>query len=194
MLTFDEAKHEYKESGLTIPSVTQIISDVKLIDLSFINEDLLKEKAELGNNVHLTTEMCDNDKLDISRLHPVLMAYLNQWIKFKKDFNFLPLEIEPMYYHSAYKFAGRIDRVGFIEDKKSIIDLKTGMKFKSHAIQTAGYKLLYNFKREKGEMAKRRYCVYLTEDSYKVEENKEQTDEAVFLAALTIYNYKRSKQ
>jgi len=192
-LTFNEENHEYKLNGLIIPSVTQIISGAGLVNFDYIDEETLREKAELGKKVHTTTELYDKDSLDIKSLHPILRNYLNSWINFKKDYGFLPLEIEETFYHKDYNVIGCVDRIGFIGKDKSIVDLKHGIKLKSHAIQTAGYKLIHNYKKSKGNMAKKRFCVYLTEKGYKVEENKEQTDEAVFLAALTIYNYKRSK-
>lgn len=191
-LAFQEDNHEYKLDGNIIPSVTQIIQGAGLINLDFIPKDLLEEKADLGKKVHKATELYDVDNLQIDDLHETLRNYLDQWIKFRRDYNFTPELIEVEYFHPLYRFAGRIDRVGEIGNKLSIIDIKTGTKQKTHAIQTAGYKILYNYDRKKTEQAKQRMIIYLSSDKYEVEINEVPTDENVFLAALTIYNYKRS--
>jgi len=191
MLTFNESKHEYKYNGLIIPSVTQILRGSGLVNLDWIPKELLEEKADLGTKIHKTTELYDQDTLDYEKLHSLLKNYLNGWIKFRETFQFEPLEIEPEYYHKIYRYAGRIDRVGIVKKEITIVDIKSGTHQKTHEIQTAGYQLLYNSNKPKKEQSTKRLLVYLKENDFKVEENKNKTDESVFLSALTIYNYKR---
>lgn len=187
MLTFDETKHQYTENGLIIPSVTQIIEAAGLSDLTWIPKEVLEEKSDLGKKVHKTTELYDLGILDLDSLHETLRGYLDSWIKFRKDYGFEPEEIEKQCFHPLYKFAGRVDRVG----KRILVDIKSGTKQKSHAIQTMGYKILFDCERAKSESIKERYAVYLKEDGYEVEPHKNQNDLNVFLAALTIYNFKK---
>lgn len=189
MLSFTEENHEYKFDGIVVPSVTQVIKGAGLVNFDYVSKELLEEKADLGSKVHKTTELYDMGILDLDELHPTLKAYLDGWINFKKDFGFTHTEIETEYYHPKYKFAGRLDRVGMINGKLSIVDIKSGAKHKSHSIQTAAYQLLYDFKPKK-EQIKKRYAVYLSETGYKVEEHTNVTDRNIFLAALTIFNYK----
>lgn len=194
MLTFDEKKHEYKLDGLVIPSVTQIIKAAGLINLDYVGPQLLKEKADLGKKVHLTTELYDRDSLNINELHPTLKEYLDGWIKFKEDYNFTPTEIELMSAHHLYKFAGRIDRIGFIAKDLTLLDIKSGSKQKSNAIQTAGYALLYDQDKKKTEQIKKRMVVYLLPEGYRVESHTDPNDKNVFLAALTISNFKKGSK
>ena len=194
MLTFDAEKHEYKFDGKVIPSVTQIIKEAGLINLDFVDKDLLAEKADLGTKIHVTTQLYDKGSLDVDSLHPILKKYLDNWIKFKKDYGFQVEEIETMYYHSKYSFAGTLDRIGVIGKDKVLLDIKSGGKYDSHRIQTAAYKLLYDFEKPKKEIIKKRFIVYLSGNdtvSYKVEENTRLNDDKIFLASLTIYNYKK---
>jgi len=191
MLTFDAEKHEYKFDGKVIPSVTQIMEYSKLVDLEWVSKELLEEKGDLGTKVHKATELYDQNILDIDDLHPVLRNYLNGWIKFKKDYDFQIKEIEQIYYHPKYSFAGTLDRVGIAQSVKTLVDIKSGTKQKVHEIQTAAYKLLYDLGRPKKEMIKKRLIVYLSETGYKVEPNNGLYDDKIFLAALTIYNYKK---
>ena len=192
-LVFDKDTHEYKVNGLVIPSVTQIIQGAGLTNFANVPDFILQEKADLGTKVHSATELYDKGTLDKKSLHPILKKYLNSWIKFKKDFDFVVEDIEEVYYHPLYKSIGRVDRVGTIKSKKVLLDIKSGVKYKTHAIQTAGYKILHDYGKPKSEQIKERYTVYLSETGYKVEPNKDQTDENVFLAALTIFNFLNKK-
>jgi len=190
-LAFDESRHIYKLDGIIIPSVTQILNEGGLVNLDWIDADLLADKADLGQKVHSTTELYDTQDLDFNKLHPTLKNYLDGWIKFRKDYDFIPAEIEMQLFHPVYRYAGRIDRVGFAKEDLTIVDIKSGTKQKVHALQTAGYKCMYDVGKKKTEQIKRRLCVYLNQDGYKVEEYKNTQDINVFLSALTITNYKR---
>ena len=189
-LSFDEDLHKYTDaSGLTIPSVTQIMKTAGLVNLDWIPVELLEQKADLGKKVHSTTELYDKGDLDISELHPTLKAYLDGWIKFRKDFNFTSTEIEMQLLHTVYRYAGRIDRVGLMGSDLILLDIKSGTHQKTNAIQTAGYELLYNQNKKGKELIKRRFVVYLSTTGYEVEEHKSKNDKNVFLAALSITNY-----
>ncbi len=191
-LTFIEDSHEYKDNGVVIPSVTQVMKTSGLVNLDWVSDEILESKSDLGKKVHSATELYDKNDLNINELHPKLRLYLDGWIKFRKDYNFTPTEIELQLFHKLYKYAGRIDRVGNIGKDLVIIDIKSGTHQKTHEIQTAGYELLYNQDKKKADQIKKRFIVYLSEKGYKVEEHKKQTDKNIFLSALTITNYLRS--
>jgi hypothetical protein len=193
-LVFNEQLHQYKLDGIVIPGVTEILTTAGLINFDFVSPDVLEYSADLGKKVHSTTELYDRQDLDVTTLHPTLISYLESWIKFKKAYNFIPYGIETQYFHPVYKFAGRLDRVGYIDagGYMALVDIKSGVKAKHHEIQTAGYKILYDYGKKRAEQIKRRFCVYLSEDDYKVEEHKNNNDMNVFLSCLSITNYKRS--
>ena len=191
-LTFTDELHEYKLDGIVIPSVTQVIEKSSLVNLDWVSPELLEQKADLGAKVHSTTEFYDKSTLDLENLHPLLSKYLDQWIKFRHDYEFEPTEIELRLAHPLYRFAGTIDRVGYIKDELTLLDIKSGTIQKAYAIQTAGYELLYNQANKK--KIKRRLAVYLSENDYKVKEYKDKNDANVFLAALTIHNYKKGSR
>jgi hypothetical protein len=195
ILTYNDSKHEYKVNGVIVPSVTQSIKTAGLIDLSFVDKELLEYKSDIGNKAHKTTELYDTNNLDETTLHPMLFGYLQAWKKFRADYQFKPIHIELAMVHKLYRYAGRIDRIGTIENTTHIIqaDIKTGVKHHSYAIQSAGYVELYNYGKPKKEQIKRRFTVYLNEDgTYKVDEHKDKTDISIFLAALSITNYMRN--
>ena len=190
-LTYNDIKHEYQLDGMIIPSVTQVLKGAGLVNLDFIDKDLLAEKADLGHKVHSTTELYDLGTLDLFSLHPTLSNYLDSWVKFRKDFNFQPTEIELKLHHELYRFAGTVDRIGTMNNELILLDIKSGKKFRTHEVQTAAYKLLFDQGKKKTEKIKKRYAVYLSEHGYKLEPHTDTNDTAVFLAALTINNYLR---
>jgi hypothetical protein len=193
-LTFEPESHLYKVDGVVVPSVTQVIKEAGLSELEYVPERTLREKADLGNKVHKATELLDRDNLDVESIHPILLNYVAMWEQFKKDFGFEAQDIELTLHHPLYRFAGRIDRVGLVNGKLSIVDIKSGGKYNTHSLQTAGYKLLYDHDKLKKEQIKNRMSVYLSQENYSIFEHKDSQDERVFLAALTITNYKRMRK
>ena len=191
-MTYDDDKHQYKLDGLILPSVTQIIQESGLINLEWVDRDLLEAKADLGRKVHSATELNDTNNLNTKDLHPTLKLYLDSWIKFRTDYKFVLTEIELKLFHKLYRYAGRIDRVGLLNKKLILVDIKSGTEQKTSAIQTAGYELLYNQDKKKGDQIKERMIVYLNPEGYKVIPNNNPNDKSVFLACLTITNYLRS--
>lgn len=195
ILTFEEETHTYKTNGIKVPSVTQILKEAGLIDLSFVDKEILEYKSDLGTKVHTTTELYDQNNLDVDSLHPILKGYLDGWIKFRKDYDFTPTLMEIALIHPLYKYAGKIDRIGTIRKDTVQVDLKSGVHHHSYAIQSAGYTELYNYGKPKKEQIKKRYTVYLKgTGEYEVREHKNPNDTRVFLAALTITNYKRANK
>lgn len=190
ILTFDEETHIYKLDGVAIPSVTQAIKGAGLMDLSFVSKELLEAKADLGKKIHTTTELYDRNNLDMNKLHPTLRGYLNAWIKFEDECQFIPTSIEMMKYHPLYRYAGRIDRIGMMQNVLTQVDLKSGVHHPSYAIQSAAYVELCNYGKPKAECIKKRITVYLKEDgTYQLKEYKDERDIRIFLASLTINNY-----
>jgi len=190
-LTFNEETHTYKLNGVELPSVTQIITSIGLVDYSMVNKDLLDYKADIGRKIHKTIELYDNKELDNSELHPLLRNYLEQWRKFKKDFRLHTIESEIRMFHPAYKYAGTIDKLGRIDDYYVILDIKSGGISPSHSIQTSAYKEM--LEKNTQIKIKKRFAVYLTEENYTVVEHKD-NDLGVFLAALSIYNWKKKNK
>ncbi|MBT9166899.1 MAG: hypothetical protein DDT19_00223 [Syntrophomonadaceae bacterium] len=194
MITFSPETHEYKKDGLVIPSVTQIIADAGLAgDFSFVPSEVLEKKREVGKIVHLACVLYEQKKLDEDRLNPVLAGYLESWKKFVKISGYVSEEVEKIYYSERYHFAGTIDTVGIKGKGKTIIEIKTGTKKMSDQIQTAGYELLYNENNK--DKVKKRLAVYLKEngDIPTVQEHKDKTDSPVFLACLTLMNFKQRR-
>ena len=189
MIEFDELTHTYRMSGVVVPSVTQVLADVRLIDLSMVPEHFLEKACEFGGIVHKATEYHDTGVLDETSIDDAVRGHVSGWAKFILDHSVQIFDIEMRVFSKKFKFAGTLDRIAMINDRLCVIDLKSGSKQKAYACQTAAYAFAYN--EMTGEKIRDRYCVYLSEGTYKLEKHTDKLDENMFLNALSLYNYKR---
>jgi hypothetical protein len=200
-LTFNKETHEYFFNGAKLPSVTHILQDAGIIDLSGIPFSRLEAAREFGSAVHLACQLYDEDNLNEKTLDHNLRPYLDAWVKFEKDTGFEIIEFEedtgfviienenPIC-SPKYRFAGTPDRVGRL-DCLTIVDIKSTAELSpAIGIQTAGYQIAWNETHE--EKVKKRIAVLLQPDGkYKIESYKDKNDTNVFLAALSVFNWKK---
>ena len=189
-LVFDELTHTYKFNGNVVPGVTTVLESVGISDFSNVPEDTLKYAADRGTAIHLACEYHDNDELE--EVPQVIKPYFDQYIKFLSDFDVEIVEVEKKVFCEKYLYAGTLDRIAILKkvsDQPVLFDIKTGQPSIAHQIQTAAYE--YAYKQDKRSKMDR-YTLYLSSDGYKVSEPyKSRQDFDVFLAALTVHNYKK---
>lgn len=186
-VSFDEVKHKYTCEGLTLPSVTQILTAVGLPDLSAIPAVTLQWKAELGTMVHLATELDDQNELDYNSLDDRIIPYLEAYRRFKSESGFKIIDIEKMVFDPALKYAGKLDRFGILNGKRSLLDIKTGV-FDSLSVgpQTAAYARAYT------DLKCNRYTLQLKDNgNYKLHKLNNDNDFNIFLSALNLYRWKQ---
>lgn len=194
MLTYDEATHTYRLDGIRLKSVTQILDEAGLYNLSMIPPDVLQRAADFGTAVHDMTYLHDRNDLDLDTLDPALAPYLEAWTSFVRVAGWQGIESEQLVYSRRYMYAGRYDRRGLYNGKQTLLDIKTGTKNKATVklagYQLAGYELAHNEMNGK-EKVKQRICVWLCGDgAFKVETYTNKSDQAAFLACLTVANLK----
>jgi hypothetical protein len=191
-LLFEPDTHEYRHHGLVVPSVTQVLEP--LVDFSRVPEHVLDYARERGQAVHLACQLYDEDDLDIASLDPVIVPYLEAWIKFKADTKFEVLGIEQQYVHPVHRYAGTIDRRGImgITGERAILEIKAVAKLSPvTGLQTAGYKELVE--RQTAEPGLARYSVRLRDNGlYELKHYDSADDFRVFLSLLNVRNW-RSK-
>jgi len=184
MNTFDPISHIYRIDGVAVPSVTQILAAE-----GFINGDWFTEYArDRGSYVHQAIHLYEHDDLDEDGLDPVIRPYLDAWKAFRSDSGFVVSSSEKEMYSEQYRFAGTADIFGTFGDcSPSIIDFKTGAVAPWVGLQLAAYEIL------EGTRGRKRFALQLKDDgSYKLTEFKDRTDRGIFLAALSIHNWKRN--
>lgn len=175
------------------PSVTQILKEAGITNYDGIAPDILEAAADFGTAVHRATALWDANNLNEKMLDPELRPYLDSWIKYRRDTGLIIIAIEPEIISKKYGVIGHPDRIVFILGRKTVLELKsTAVLMPSTAIQTAGYQGIYNEGKPIKDKIKDRKGVLLTPTGIpKIEPYKDKGDWSVFLAALTITNYKR---
>jgi len=183
MLVFNEADHSYLLNGTRFPSVTKIIVDAGLYgDGSAYFTDYSRDR---GSFVHLAIKYYLEGTLDDSTIDPVILPYLNAWKKFETNTGFVSEITEQPMASESFMFAGIPDHIGKLNGLMACIDVKTGVTvFPAEQIQLAAYEILY------GKPLKR-FSLHLNgEEKYKLIEHKDRQDRGIFLACLSLYQWK----
>lgn len=190
MVTLDGSTHTYYLDGQVIPGVTQTID--QLTSFAGIPPEVLEYASERGRLVHRATELYDNENLDFGSLDPVLVPYLDAWIKFKKESGFIPINIEQIVFHKRHRYAGTLDRAGILYDHESVLDIKAVAVLGDHTgVQLAGYQEAENSTRKKADHIRHRYAVQLKPDgTYRLRQYKDKADFSVFLSCLNLHNWR----
>lgn len=191
-LVFDAESHTYRYNGVIVSGVTSVLESVGLSDFSMVPHDILEQAKAFGTEVHKLTEMFDRGEEIPQNTSELASLYLCHYIKFLSDFDVEIVEIEKRVFCKKYMYAGTLDRAAIfrkLSQSPIIFDVKTGEKSKAHQVQTSAYEYAYKTdKRQKME----RYTLYLSNDGYKLSEaHTSRKDFDVFLAALSVHNYKK---
>jgi hypothetical protein len=186
ILTFSEADHAYRLDGQLLPSVTQVLSGVGLIDVRWFSD----AAAWRGSVVHRICQFDDEGCLKESSVDPGAAGYLAAWRAAKRDLRMEILQIEQRQYHSLLRYAGTPDRiVRLANGDLAIIDLKTGAAAKWHPVQLVGYSNFFQLARRY-----RRFTVRLSADGrYVATEYFAATynhDWSAFQGALALHNWR----
>ena len=122
-LEFNPNKHEYRVDGKVIPSVTEICGPLTYSKYR-VDNAIVDQAAYRGSLIHELTALWDRGDLEEdSTLTADVGLYLMAWIQFCHDYQPKWEYIEiPL---ACWKFAGTIDRIGWIDDRLVIVDIKT---------------------------------------------------------------------
>lgn len=145
-LRFVEETHQYFDGDVELPSVTEIIR--------FCNFDTVN-KARQGNNpfyrdrgtkVHELCQLIDYDGIENVPIGTGLDGYIRAYVNFLRDYNIKSwYAVEKPVGSAENGFAGTIDRIGNIDGKLTILDIKTSPNVNIIALtaQLTGYSLLW---------------------------------------------------
>lgn len=185
-LDFDPVTHTYRVDGRIVPGVTSVIS-LGDDSLRYVDAQTLAYKAAFGSAVHVACELDDKgDLVEESVVEPVMLR-LMQWRKFLADTEAQILLNEAPVYSPLHDVAGMLDRVLIFNGASWLIDIKTGVQSRRHALQTAGYAAL--LRQWGGPRVNRRAALYLEDDKYTLVPHSSRRDEAVFAAMALSYKW-----
>lgn len=173
--------HIYTVGDKVYPGVTTIIHDV------YPSYPYPEGAAERGHHVHLATQLFDEDDLDNSSLDPIVAGYLEGWKLFREEMAFVPTQIEMFVHNEVYGYCGTLDRIGTMQGKLYLIDIKSGAKVFWHRIQTAAYALCLP-----PDTVFKRASVYLSaEGKYKIDYYTNKQDYNDWLSTFRVWQIKK---
>jgi hypothetical protein len=190
-LTFDADSHTYRYGDRPVPSVSRIlrIANIRFDEsgavqkdgFEFVDPDLLRRARLFGQHVHLATDLFDKGELDEENLDAPLIPYLNAYKKFLSETGFVVTSSEQLIYHARYKYAGRLDKRGTWKSTTWLLDIKSGLVPRTVGLQTSAYQMACDDK------PRRRLCLQLMRNRYKLHKCDAATDWHLFLSALNLH-------
>ena len=161
---FEEQTHTYIVDGMEVPSVTTILNYMSDVEYSKVNPSVLEQAARRGSLVHEYTELMDYDAMP-DEVEYEVAGYLEAYAKFLRDYKPDWDGVEKMTYSEEFYYIGTIDRIGKIDGRKCIVDIKTlasPTKMNKFTVcsQTAAYGVAEWQDLESGD----RYALYLNKD------------------------------
>jgi hypothetical protein len=203
VLTFEPARHEYRVNGVVVPSVTQLLEAAGLtVDYRGIPVATLARARARGLHVDACCDLYDEGDLDWSTVHPDAVPYVEAWAKFRVAEGYEPLAAQVQLYHPTLGYAGTADTVGRAGRRWVVVDRKATVKVaSSYGCQLAGYALPgLELAERDGGLAPvpwpppARAVVQLRPDaSYRVVPYETPDDEAAFLGALALYQWRHAR-
>jgi len=186
-IVFDEARHEYLVGGRRVPSVTQVLSILQ--DFGAVPADVLAAAAEFGTHVHQACALDNSGALDEASLDPALAPYLTQWRRFLTESGATVLASELRVFHGGLHYAGTLDVLAEWRGQRCIIAIKTGQVPRTVGAQTEAYRMAYQ-SQECGEIPRRRYCVQIMAEAYKVHPLTDPADWSLFQSCLNVWRFR----
>jgi len=140
-----DGSHYYNVSGKNIPSVTTLLKSMSPFKNS--KSDGSPLFSQIGTYIHYVIlkefdniEAPDFELPNIPWVLDRVKNSLEQWKQFTNDHKIEPINVEQFIYSSGiYPYAGRYDFLGYIDDKLTLMDLKTGGLYDYYPLQLSAY-------------------------------------------------------
>lgn len=192
-IVFDPDRHVYSIDGVPVPSVTQILAPLSAAEYRGVSPGVMERAATLGKAVHRLIELDIARALDEDTLDPVLLPYLVRWREFVAQSGFEPTMTETIVYSARYGYAGTLDLFGRFNGGFALIDTKrTAAVPRTAGPQTAAYQQAHlEYFGPVG--ASKRYVLHLAPERWRLVQQNDPNDLRVFLSALTLHNWEKSK-
>lgn len=156
---FDPIGHIYfdLEVGDVVPSITQMLQTVGLIDDRWFSE----EGCERGTAVHELTAEYDLGVLAVAQCDSPYRGYLLGHVEAMRIVKPEWTKIEIPCVHPIYRYGGRTDRAGRMYKLRAVCEVKTGAEDRAHQIQTALQAILEAADLNLPPESVARFCLYL---------------------------------
>jgi hypothetical protein len=189
-LEFEPIAHAYTLNGKKVPGVSAVLQP--LLKFDDIPEHVLEQARLRGQHVHEACHLHTVGGLVWDSLEDDVAAYVRGYLKFQAEAGFITLASEVRVASVKYRFAGTLDLYGIFKRGEAMVDMKaTAVLPRTVGPQTAAYKQA--LEETTGQKSKRRYCLHLKPDAYKLVEVTDGPglqDWTVFLSALNIFRWR----
>lgn len=193
--TFDPETHRYYLDGRRVVGITEALalSGIKPPpDPSTRTHAANVEYAcQRGTAVHKMCELDDLGKCDSYDFDANLLPYLDAWRSFKRDYGFAPDFTERFLVHEVFCFGGIPDSAGPCDKTGgyTVVERKVRELDDADELQVAGQSIL--LKDVAGKPVAHGLLVRLKEDGkYQVKKCADRRSRGIFLAAVTVANYR----
>lgn len=181
---FQADAHRYLLDGQEVPNVTRILKAAGLIDARWFTD----AAAQRGTDVHAACALMDDDGALPETFPPHIRGYCEGYAAFLRHVVPQWFHVETVVSDATLGYAGTLDRAGLVHGKPVVVDLKTGDVPPWAGVQTAAYRRCLAEPHTWGRAA-----LQLTPNGrWSLIELTDRQDEAVFLAALTIYRWQHA--
>lgn len=188
-IRLNEENHEYTVKGERFPGVTSILQGAGIIDPRWFDD----EAVIRGQYVHKAIELYHTVGLNFNSLDSVIRPYVEAYLDFIKTTRFRPLYVEKKVADPVYKYCGRLDLVGPLNEKMRIIDIKTGAPQNWAPLQLTAYRNALEKTVTINEWIGLSILQLKSNGKWTMKNYKAVNCLPVFLAALTVYNFKNGR-
>src|SRR5882672_9840353 len=158
---FVPEEHAYIVNNVRVPSVTQILEAVGLVDYSHIPDSILDRKAEIGTAAHAACHYYDESDLNLETVADEVSPDVSAWMKFRAETGFKPelIEHRGIANVDGMEYGFTLDRIGMFRGRPHLIEIKcTAAVEIGWGPQTAAYEMAM---RPTSKMALPRMAVHL---------------------------------
>jgi len=143
--TYQDDLHLYRgEKGTEVPSTTQILDCVGLVDYSNVPGDTLEHKSRIGDAAHFATRLYDQDDLDPFSIHDEVMPYVQAYMNFVDEMGFVPepewIEKSMVHTVNGMPYGLTIDRIGKLTKSPTLSKYRTLIELKCAYAEEASWK------------------------------------------------------
>ena len=185
-----DADHVYRFDGLIVPGVTQVLRFITERMYGHVPPALLEKKSQLGIAVHAATELVDDDDLDDDSIDETWAGYIEGYRRFLAAHKPRWTMSETLLYHPVYRYAGQVDRVGFIDGAEGVWDIKTTAAIHPVVnLQTAAYEELVRVSRNGCETMQRGVIWLHADGTFELVPVGELSDRPTFLGMLATHHW-----
>lgn len=180
---------KYRVDGRRVPSVTECLSVAGFVRFDGVHPDVLENAARRGRMGHAITAKMDQGDL-IGLIPEDVEPYVIAYEKFRADSGFQPELIEHVVVHVGHLYAGTLDRVGILNGRRVLIDLKCSPTcYRWVGMQLAGYDLALQDDPSLDLGPLERFSLRLLKDgTYRLDPQRNRQDRMDFLASVRVTN------